>query len=65
MDEIKVTIPKNKLYEVYTCSGSRVTIKGDVIMTDFERGDITILDTEGNAVANFVLLNIEGWRVSQ
>lgn len=63
MDE-KIITPKDKVYEIFTCSGNRVMVKGTDIMTDFQAGDLTILNAAGEHVAQFELMNIEGWRVA-
>ncbi len=55
---------KDKVYEIYTSSGNRVTVKGTDLLTDFNAGDITIYNSMGEAVASFELMNIEGWRVA-
>lgn len=55
---------KEKIYEIYTASGNRVTVKGSDILTDFAAGDLTILSSEGEHVAQFELMNIEGWRIA-
>lgn len=55
---------KEKIYEIYTASGNRVTVKGSDVLTDFAAGDLTILDSKGEHVAQFELMNIEGWRVA-
>ena len=54
---------KEKTYEVYTCSGKRITVKGYNILTFINVGDVVIYDMHGAAIAQFQLENIEGWRV--
>ena len=55
---------KEKIYEIFTASGNRVTVKGSDVLTDFAAGDLTIMDSKGEQVAQFELMNIEGWRVA-
>ena len=59
----KLIALKEKTYEVYTCSGKRITVKGCNILTFFNIGDMAIYDMQGNVVAQFQLANIGGWRV--
>ena len=59
----KLIAVKEKVYEVYTCSGKRITVKGCNIVTYLNIGDMAIYDMQGNVVAQFMLENIEGWRV--
>lgn len=59
----KLIALKEKVYEVYTCSGKRITVKGCNIVTYLNIGDMAIYDMQGNVVAQFMLENIEGWRV--
>lgn len=61
MDEVKSI--KEKIYEVYTCSGKRITVKGVNAITYIQARDLIIYDAAGNATASFQLENIEGWRV--
>lgn len=63
MSADKLIAVKEKVYEVYTCSGKRITIKGCNILTFVDIGDLVIYDMQGAAVAQFQLANIEGWRV--
>lgn len=56
---------KEYIYEVYTCSGNRIAIKGVVnTLVDYQIGNVAFLDREGNHIGNFMLDNIEGWRVA-
>lgn len=59
----KLIALKENIYEVYTCSGKRITVKGCNILTFVNVGDLAIYDMQGNVVAQFQLENIEGWRV--
>ena len=59
----KLIAVKENIYEVYTCSGKRITVKGCSILTFFNIGDLVIYDMQGKAIAQFQLANIEGWRV--
>lgn len=59
----KLIALKENIYEVYTCSGKRITVKGCNILTFVNIGDLAIYDMQGNVVAQFQLENIEGWRV--
>lgn len=59
----KLIAVKEKIYEVYTCSGKRITVKGCNIVSYINIGDVVIYDIQGNAIAQFQLENIEGWRV--
>ena len=59
----KLNALKEKTYEIYTCGGRRITVKGYSILTFINIGDIVIYDSQGNAIAQFWLENIEGWRV--
>lgn len=63
MSADKLIAVKEKIYEVYTCSGKRITVKGCNILTFVNVGDMAIYDMQGNVVAQFMLENIEGWRV--
>lgn len=63
MSADKLIALKEKVYEVYTCSGKRITVKGCSILTFFNIGDVVIYDSHGAVVAQFQLANIEGWRV--
>lgn len=63
MSADKLIALKEKVYEVYTCSGKRITVKGCNILTFANVGDLVIYDMQGAAVAQFQLANIEGWRV--
>lgn len=63
MSADKLIALKEKTYEIYTCSGKRITVKGCNILTFFNVGDMAIYDMQGNVVAQFQLENIEGWRV--
>ena len=63
MSTDKLIAVKEKIYEVYTCSGKRITVKGCNILTFVNVGDMAIYDMQGNVVAQFMLENIEGWRV--
>ena len=49
-------------YEIYTASGTRVVVSGTDIVANYEAGDLTIFDASGKQVAQFQLMNIEGWR---
>ena len=60
----KIIIQKERRYEVYTCSGNRITVDGSNMIIDIGAGDLFILDKNGEQVAQFVLMNIEGWRVA-
>lgn len=62
MDD-KLIAVKEKIYEVYTCSGKRITVKGFNAITFIEAGDLVIYDMHGDTTASFQLMNIEGWRV--
>lgn len=56
---------KEYIYEVYTCSGNRIAIKGVVdTLVDYQIGTVAFMDKEGIYVGNFMLDNIEGWRVA-
>ncbi len=55
---------KERIFEIYTASGNRVTVKGTDVLTDFQAGDLTIIDSAGEHVAQFELMNIEGWRIA-
>ena len=55
---------KEKVYEIYTASGNRVTVKGCDLLTTIPARDLTIYDDKGGAVAQFQLDNIEGWRIA-
>lgn len=55
---------KEKIYEIYTASGNRVIVKGTDVLTDFAAGGLTFLNADGEHVAQFELMNIEGWRVA-
>lgn len=55
---------KEKTYEIFTASGNRVIVKGSDVLTDFAAGDLTIIDLNGEHVAQFELMNIEGWRIA-
>ena len=52
-----------KTIEIYTCSGKRITVNGSDMLTDIAAGDLTIIDSKGEQVAQFELMNIEGWRI--
>lgn len=52
-----------KVFEIYTASGHRIVLSGTDIMTDCAAGDLTILNGDGIQVAQFQLMNIEGWRM--
>ena len=52
-----------RTYEFFTCSGRRIIVKGYNMLTFMDQGDIFILDKTGNQVAQFVIANIEGWRI--
>lgn len=56
---------KEYIYEVYTCSGNRVVIKGVTnTLVDYQIGSVTFFDRSGNQISSFMLDNIEGWRVA-
>jgi len=56
----------NKTYEVYTCSGNRITVKGvQTELVDFNAGEVTFLNSAGEHLAAFMLMNVEGWRLAQ
>ena len=59
----KLIAVKEYVYEVYTCSGKRITVKGCSAVNYVDAGDLIIYDMQGNVVATFQLENIEGWRV--
>lgn len=58
-DEIQEVI-----YEIFTVSGNRVTVKGSDIVANYQIGDLSVFDKDGKNVAQFELMNIEGWRVA-
>lgn len=55
---------KEVIYEIFTVSGKRVTVKGTDIVANFQAGDLSVFDSEGKNVAQFELMNIEGWRIA-
>jgi len=56
---------KEKLYEIYTCSGNRITVKGvDTVLVDFSAGEVVFVNELGEHIAAFILINIEGWRIA-
>ena len=55
---------KEVIYEIFTVSGNRVTVKGADIVANFQAGDLSVYDTGGKNVAQFELMNIEGWRIA-
>lgn len=56
---------KEYIYEVYTSSGNRIVIKGVTnVLVDYQNCNVIFLDREGNHIGNFMLDNIEGWRVA-
>lgn len=56
---------KEYIYEVYTCSGNRVVIKGVTnTLVDYQIGSVIFFDRSGNQISSFMLDNIEGWRVA-
>lgn len=59
----KLIAVQEKNYEVYTCSGKRITVKAASAVTFIEAGDLLFYDLKGNIAASFQLMNIEGWRV--
>lgn len=63
MSSDKLIALKEKVYEVYTCSGKRITVKGCNILAFANVGDLVIYDIHGAVIAQFQLENIEGWRV--
>lgn len=63
MSADKLIAVKEKIYEVYTCSGKRITVKGCNILAFSNVGDLVIYDIQGAVIAQFQLENIEGWRV--
>lgn len=61
----EVIINQEKLYEVYTCSGNRITVKGvEAVLVDFSAGEVSFVDRSGEHLASFMLINIEGWRIA-
>lgn len=38
---------KEIIYEIFTVSGNRVTVKGTDIVADFQVGDLSVFDSEG------------------
>lgn len=65
MSDLERIENKAKLYEVYTCSGNRVTVKdAETVLVDFAAGEATFLNAAGEHIAAFMLMNIEGWRVA-
>lgn len=56
---------EEKIFEIYTVSGSKITVRGSDIFIDKAAGDLTILDFKGEHIAQFELMNIEGWRLTQ
>lgn len=57
-------VKKEKVFEIYTVSGKRVTVKGFDLITTIPAGDLTIYDETGAVIAQFQLDNIEGWRIA-
>lgn len=55
---------KEKVFEIYTISGKRVTVKGYDLVTTITAGDLNIYGENGEVVAQFQLDNIEGWRIA-
>ena len=55
---------KEVIYEIYTASGNRVTVKGADIVADYQASDLSIYDKDGECVGQFELMNIEGWRIA-
>lgn len=55
---------KEIVYEIFTVSGNRVTVKGSDILANYQIGDLSVFDKDGKNVAQFELMNIEGWRVA-
>lgn len=65
MSEFERINSKEQLYEVYTCSGNRIMIKGvQTILVDYSVDNITFINAAGEQIASFTLMNIEGWRVA-
>ena len=60
----KLIVLKEKVYEIYTASGNRIVVKGCNMLINYSVGDITILDANGETAGQFIINNIEGWRVS-
>lgn len=61
----EIIINQDKLYEVYTCSGNRITVKGvEAVLVDFSAGKVSFVDRSGEHLASFMLINIEGWRIA-
>lgn len=55
---------KEIVYEIFTVSGNRVTVEGSDILANYQIGDLSVFDKDGKNVAQFELMNIEGWRVA-
>ena len=65
MSELENIKSKNNLYEIYTCSGNRVTVKDvDTVLVDFSAGSAAFINSLGEHIAEFMLMNIEGWRIA-
>ena len=61
----KIITPQTKVFEFFTASGNRVVVKGSNILTNFQAGDISVYDNLGEVVAQFEIMNLEGWRIAQ